>query len=91
MTAAVRKRDVFVGGAAFFAYFLSPPKESRFINTKLISTPKSSRHRRLIEYKSSARQLTACDEEINNLEQRRRLQNIAPQFKNRGDRHSKQN
>ena len=30
-SAAVRKRDVFVGGAAFFAYFLSPPKESRFI------------------------------------------------------------
>ena len=29
LPAAVRKRDVFVGGAAFFAYFLSPPKESR--------------------------------------------------------------
>jgi len=29
VTAAVRKREVFVGGAAFFAYFLSPPKESR--------------------------------------------------------------
>ena len=35
MTAAVRKRDVFVGGAAFFAYFLSPPKESRFYKLKL--------------------------------------------------------
>ena len=32
------------GGAAFFAYFLSPPKESRFNNPKLISTPQSAQH-----------------------------------------------
>ncbi len=38
VVAAVRKRDVFVGGAAFFAYFLSPPKESRFIIQNLIQT-----------------------------------------------------
>ncbi len=59
MTAAVRKRDVFVGGAAFFAYFLSPPKESRFYKLKFSSTLESAIRRNTV-HATDAAQISAA-------------------------------